>query len=97
MIVRLDQNAKLAKWEVLHEFQMYTLHEYIMIVLHFDGTNIISVQIHGMIPLLRLKTPGKDQSLLAQVYDLAISVVKRSTHGYLPIGCSRIYLYTYNH
>ena len=43
MIVRLDQISKHAKWE-MHEFQKYAFHEYIVIVLHFDGSSSVSVQ-----------------------------------------------------
>ena len=44
MIFRLYTNTKHAKWEVLHEFQKYALHESIVIVLHFDVTSSVWVQ-----------------------------------------------------
>ena len=44
MIIRLDQNSKHAKWEMLYEFQKYALHESIMIVLYFDDTSSVWVQ-----------------------------------------------------
>ena len=44
LIVRLDQNTKLAIREMLHEFQKYALHESIVIVLHFDRTSSVWVQ-----------------------------------------------------
>ena len=41
MIVKLDQNTKHAKCEILYEFQKQALHESVMIVLHFNGTNSV--------------------------------------------------------
>ena len=43
MIVKLEQNTKHAICEILYEFQKQALHESIMIVLHFYGTNSVFV------------------------------------------------------
>ena len=43
MIARLDQKTKDAKLKML-KFQNYALHESIVLVLHFDGTDNVWVQ-----------------------------------------------------
>ena len=43
MIVRLDKQNKLAKYE-MYVFQRYALHESIVVALHFDGTSSILTQ-----------------------------------------------------
>ena len=44
MTVRIDQNTKYATWEMMYEIQKYTLHESVMIVIHFNGTSSEWVQ-----------------------------------------------------
>ena len=80
MTVRLDQNTKCGKWEMLFEIQMYALHECIMIVLHFNGTRSERVQSLAQDLCYASNTLGKDQGLLPQIYFLLFSVIKRSTH-----------------
>ena len=43
MTVRCDQKTKNAKWD-MHKFEKNALHEFIVIVLHCDGTNGVWVQ-----------------------------------------------------
>ena len=63
---------------MLHELQKYALHESIVIVLQLCSTSSACGSVPDMISLLCLKTHGKYQSLLAQIYLPFFSVIKRS-------------------
>ena len=67
MIIRFDQKTKNTKWK-MYGFQKYVLHEFIVTVCSMLMEPVVCEFNPGIAPLLSLKTPQKDQSLLQQYH-----------------------------